>query len=268
MSVRRRARARAVSLATGSPTGEGCAARPDPSVVHEPVRATPVSSPDGPVVRLGRAVTRGLHRLGIVLRGEVDVATARIRGAVVIGAAVLVLVSPTVAVVFALVGWHLPSGLAARRHRNTDQALRGEVLLAVELCAVSVHTGSTVIETLRSVAPYLPGALGDALARAVQACAHGALLDDRLSLIVSQLGEPVAPLVAILRAAHLDGDPIQPAIERLADRLRDERRRAVEVEVRKLSVRLLVPLVCCSLPGFVLIGIVPLTLHALGGLHH
>ncbi|HET8931139.1 MAG TPA: type II secretion system F family protein [Acidimicrobiales bacterium] len=171
---------------------------------------------------------------------------------------------PALGLLIGVVGWNLPRVLAAQRRRRATSALVDESLLATELCAVSVHTGATVPQAIDVVAPYLFGPLGVCLTRVSIEHADGMLLDDGLASVTDELGEVVAPLVTILRAAHVDGDPVEPALSRLADRMRDDHRRLVETAVRQLSVRLLIPLVCCSLPGFVLIAVVPLVLGPLG----
>lgn len=186
----------------------------------------------------------------------------------VVVAGLIVSFLPAPGLLIGVVGWNLPRVLSTQRRRRTASALVDETLLATELCAVSVHTGATVSQAIDAVAPFLVGRLGACLSRASVDHGDGKLLDDCLASVTADLGDVVAPLITILRAAHVDGDPVEPALSRLADRMRDDHRRMVETEVRRLSVRLLIPLVCCSLPGFVLIAVVPLVLGPLGSAGH
>lgn len=237
-----------------------------PPDVHG-VRGTRRPSWD-PLVAITRSVRWVLEGLGFTPGDHSerdDRSSARVRGAAIVAAALLVTTVPLLALLLAVAGWHLPRVIAAQRQRRATSALVDETLLATELCAVSVHTGATVPQAVEAVAPYLGGSLGACLGRAAADHRDGMLLDDRLAAVTTELGDVVAPLVTVLRAAHVDGDPVEPALSRLADRMRDDRRRMVETDVRRLSVRLLVPLVCCSLPGFVLIAVVPLVLGPLGG---
>ncbi len=230
------------------------------------VRGTRRASWD-PLVGVTRSVRWMSESLGFTPgdRSEYDDrSSARVRGAAIVAAALLVTTMPLPALCLGVAGWNLPRVIAAQRRRRAASALVDETLLATELCAVAVHTGATVPQTVEAVAPYLGGRLGACFGRAVTGYHRGSLLDDRLAAVTAELGDVVAPLITVLRAAHVDGDPVEPALNRLADRMRDDRRRLVETEVRKLSVRLLVPLVCCSLPGFVLIAVVPLVLGPLG----
>jgi tight adherence protein C len=74
------------------------------------------------------------------------------------------------------------------------------------------------------------------------------------------------PLADTLARAERYGDPIGPIIDRLADEARQRRRRSAETSARQLPVRLCFPLVCCTLPAFVLLTIVPLLAGALTSL--
>ena len=79
-------------------------------------------------------------------------------------------------------------------------------------------------------------------------------------------GDLARPLVAGVRAALDDGDSFGPTLARLAVDARDLRRRRAEESARRLPVRLLLPLVTCSLPAFAVLTVVPILAGALSGL--
>lgn len=217
------------------------------------------------LARLGRFADRVLRVAGVVrsptrsLSGDAD----RVRGVALLVALLMASVSLPLGCTIGLVGWHLPGWIGVRTDRRRRRALDDEIVLAVELLAVSAHTGSSVSQALGVVTQHVPGALGASLRGVSDASTAGIRLDEALEHVVVQLGDPVVPLVAVLRAAHLDGDPLGPALARLGDRLHAELRNRSETEARRLSVRLVLPLVCCTLPGFVLIGIAPVVVDAL-----
>ena len=62
------------------------------------------------------------------------------------------------------------------------------------------------------------------------------------------------------------GVPLLPALERTSLELRLDRRRAAELEARRVPVRLLAPLVTCVLPAFALLTVVPLLAASLDAL--
>lgn len=222
---------------------------------------------ESPLASIAVCVARLAGALGVAAVPVTDPALRRSQGgAVVLAAVVLPISNPAVAAIVGIVGWRIPGIIAARRWRRAQRALLDETILGIDLCAIAISTGTTVPEAIEMVGPHLHGRLGAQLRAVAERHRAGAMVDDLLTATSAQLGDVVTPFTTILRAAHADGDAVVPALTRLADRLRDERRRLVETEVRRLSVRLLVPLVCCSLPGFVLIAVVPFAFGALGGL--
>ena len=89
---------------------------------------------------------------------------------------------------------------------------------------------------------------------------------DALDHLVGRHGDLARPLVGVLRAALDDGDALGPGLGRLCVDARDLRRRHAEEAARRLPVRLLLPLVTCSLPAFAVLTVVPILAGALTGL--
>lgn len=257
MTIRdRQVRRRVVALTThdeGVPGGVAPRRRDPLVLIAQALEALPGMF-GGPSVRRSAPATTD-HRV------------QRLRGAVVVVAIVALMAHQLpVGLVVAVVGWHAPRILATRRRGREERELIDATMLATELCAVAVHSGQSIPQSIESIVPFVGGRLGARLADVMAAQRGGTRLDDLLVSLAEELGPVVVPLTTILRVAHADGDPIEPALTRLADRMRDDRRRLVESDVRRLSVRLLIPLVCCSLPGFVLIAVVPLLVGSLAHL--
>ena len=76
--------------------------------------------------------------------------------------------------------------------------------------------------------------------------------------LVTSVGEPARAIVHAIVAAEQDGASMGTVLSRLAEDARRQRRHDLEAAVRRLPVRLSFPLVCCSLPAFVLLTVVPL----------
>ena len=77
------------------------------------------------------------------------------------------------------------------------------------------------------------------------------------------MGDEAAPLIGVLRAGLVDGDRLGELLTRLATDSRDLRRRRAQEQARRIPVRLLLPLVACSLPAFAVLTIVPILAGAL-----
>lgn len=87
------------------------------------------------------------------------------------------------------------------------------------------------------------------------------------------LHEALAPIGSVAPAvvrtvidAHRDGLPVNDSIMRLADDLRAASAAHIQSRIAQVGVRSTTPLVLCTLPSFLLIGIAPLALAALSGL--
>jgi tight adherence protein C len=210
----------------------------------------------GPLAALGAR----LRRLGMRLAGrppspadpEADVWI----GAAAVLALALLVVAP-VLTPLPVAGGAIGPRLARRRAVEAERRAWADALPdAVDLLAVGLGSGLAVAPALALAAPRTPAPLGPALARAHDRVVHGAPLADALEQ-VAEHGPASRPLIALLVAAHHDGAPVVEPMTRLAGDLRADRRRAVEARARQVPVRLLFPLVLCSLPAFVLLVIVP-----------
>jgi tight adherence protein C len=94
----------------------------------------------------------------------------------------------------------------------------------------------------------------------------GRRLADALDDLPTRAGEAVRPLVGALVASERYGAPLVTSLERLADEVRRDRRRRAEEAARKVPVKLLFPLVACTLPAFGLLTVAPLIASAVRSL--
>lgn len=136
----------------------------------------------------------------------------------------------------------------------------------VDLLAVAAAAGLPVAGALAAATPRCPEPWRAGLEQAAADARRGALLVDALAGLHHRLGPAASPLGGVLVDALADGDQLAPGLARLAADARDRRRRSAEERARRVPVRMLAPLVCCSLPAFVLIGLVPLMAGAMAGL--
>lgn len=224
----------------------------------------PMAGLSGPTARRSP-----LGRLGGALRrvagASEDPDAARVLGGALVAAAMLVVVAPALVPVPLLGAALAPRLGRRRRQRATVEAWADAVPDAVDLFALALGSGLTVPLALPVVAGRAPAPLGPALAQAGDRFGHGEPLADALGRVAGA-GPPARPLVAILVAAHCDGVAVVEPLARLADELRTARRRAAEARARQVPVRMLFPLVCCTLPAFVLLTVVPPVVSALGDL--
>jgi tight adherence protein C len=136
----------------------------------------------------------------------------------------------------------------------------------VDLFVLAAGAGLTVPLAVSAVARRATGPIGAGLAAADRAVGLGRALPDALCDLPAALGEPVRGLTAALISAERYGTPLVDSLARLADEVRVQRRRRAETAARRVPVKLLFPLVLCTLPAFALLTVVPLLLSALGSL--
>ncbi|QXC60096.1 type II secretion system F family protein [Aquihabitans sp. G128] len=221
------ASAAVVLLAFGGPRAAG---RPQPAMAgprssRAPVGATP------PLV--GVAIALALPVLAVVLVGPL--------AGVVAAASVLLA--------------RLASVRRARRARQ--RAVEAATPELVDLFVVAAAAGHPVPTCVRLVAERAPAALRAPLVAAADRAGRDGVV---VALVAfgDAVGPSVAPLVDALVASHRSGSPLADALASAAEAARDARRRQAEEAARRLPVTLLFPLVCCVLPAFGLLTVVPL----------
>ncbi|RPI09806.1 MAG: hypothetical protein EHM63_04145 [Actinobacteria bacterium] len=209
--------------------------------------------------RVGRFVRVRLGR-----RPDPD-ADRRLAWALLTALAVLPL-SPLLAPGAAAVAWGLSVWRARTRRRAEADLVRRGLPDVVDLFVVAIGAGLTVPLALRAVGPVAPAPFGDAIEATLREIDMGLRTADALEPFPSRLGEAVRPLSAALMASERYGVPLAASLERLADEVRRDRRRHAEAAARRVPVKLLFPLVFCSLPALALLSVAPLIAGALRAL--
>ncbi|MDZ7679432.1 MAG: type II secretion system F family protein [Acidimicrobiales bacterium] len=213
----------------------------------------------GPLEAIGRPVRRVLGR-------PPDPRADRRVGAAVLVGFGLVAVMPPMALVWGA-GFGVASVVRRRRGRErAERAMFDELPEVVDLLSLAVSAGLTVPLALGVVADRGHGRLAAELGRARRAAELGTGLADAIDTIPARLGDEVRPITRLLSGSLRDGTSIADALSRVAGEVRTERRRRAEERARKVSVRLLFPLVCCVLPAFALLTVVPLLVGSLSSI--
>ena len=146
----------------------------------------------------------------------------------------------------------------ARARRLTGEARAGQLPDAVDLLVVAGAAGFTARQGLAVVAERGPPTLQGAFRAVVGRLEAGEPLTDALPRLIGTIGEPARGMVRAILTAERDGVPIRALLGHLADDARRQRRHELEAAVRRLPVRLTFPIVCCCLPAFAVLTVVPL----------
>ena len=170
---------------------------------------------------------------------------------------IAVAVHPVVGIGLGLAMWITPHRRQARQRRRQQVEIIDELPEAVDLLRLAVSSGLNVHLAVAEVGERLSGPVGRGLAGVAHQVHTGMRLADALESLPDSVGEPVRPLVRVLIDGDRYGTDLAPALEQLAADSRLLRRRRAEEQARRLPLRLLLPLVTCILPAFILLTLAP-----------
>lgn len=178
--------------------------------------------------------------------------------AVVLLVVALVVLGPAGAAGAAIAAVLARAAILRRRRRRQTRAVDEAMPELIGLFVIAAAAGHPVAACVEAVAVRAPPAVRGALVEVTRRVARGAPLAESLERLGPTLG-PLGPsLVDALVGAQRNGSPLAPVLGRVAATARDRRVRAAEEAARRLPVTLLFPLVCCVLPAFALLAVVPL----------
>lgn len=153
-----------------------------------------------------------------------------------------------------------------RRAQRTLRRITTNYPEALDLLVLSIRAGYLPAQAIVEIVPHLPLSMRSSFAAVGDSIMDGTRFADAIGALSATLGPIAQPLVDSLSSADRYGLPLAPVLERLAFEARQQRRRDADAAARELPVRLAVPLVLCTLPSFVLLGVAPLLLGAISSL--
>jgi len=135
---------------------------------------------------------------------------------------------------------------------------------AADLLAAVLRSGAPTARAVAQVADAVGGPLGDRLATVARSLGLGAPAEEAWQVLA---GVPAAaPLVRAAVRANESGAALAGACARLAAEQRAGHDAAADAAARQAGVLVVLPLGCCFLPAFVLLGVVPIVLGVLDDL--
>lgn len=161
--------------------------------------------------------------------------------------------------------WRVLGATESPSERRRRVLLAAQLPTGVQLLAACLAAGTAVEPALEAVAAALPGPVGDRLLHV----GHELRLGVDPADVWGRLGAD-ASLGALGRAfgrAHETGAAIAEVLTRLGDDLRREARLEVEQRAKTLDVRASAPLGICFLPGFLVLGVVPMMAGIVSTMH-
>ena len=199
-----------------------------------------------------------VRRLGDAVTGRV--AVLRPLGSDLVGIGVVGVVVGTVVfgvggLLAALGGVAALARRSARRRAFADRAESRDLAALVDVVALMVRSGLPLGVAIDRGCGAVDGAAPDGLGRLLRG---GLGAETALRRWGATGTAERAALAVLLSAALRSGGAVADRLEARAQRMRHRRRHELLAEARRLPIRLLAPLVCCTLPSFVALTVVPL----------
>jgi Flp pilus assembly protein TadB len=155
-----------------------------------------------------------------------------------------------------------PVRRAQRRQRNIVRELPD----VVDMFQTCIASGFNVVGAMRATSASGNGVVAVAMKDALLRLQRGSDVDNALEQLVAATSSDVRRLTSALQASAHYGVPLSTSLTQLAFELRTEQTRRSEIAARRLSVQLLFPVACCTLPAFALLAVAPLIAGSLSGL--
>lgn len=165
---------------------------------------------------------------------------------------------PLLAVFGALgLGWLEP--LAARRRR---EQLVGQAPQALELLAACLAAGMPARAACAAVVEAFDGPVAEDLGRVMSATGMG--ISDAEAWRALRDHPQLGPAALDLARSVESGTQMVASLQHHAEAARERRRADLQVRARAVGVRSVLPLMICFIPSFMLLGVVPTVVSAVG----
>ena len=172
---------------------------------------------------------------------------------------IVFLPSLTGILIASMIFWLLPkliNQLPTKSTQYENRVIQQELDLAIDLLAAALGAGLGVLSALDAVSSVVEPRLAAELTAAANRIQWGAEVE-------SAFGKEFSVIGSALARAMDHGVGAGKALAEIAERTRAQRKTQLLRKTKKLSVTLALPVALLMLPGFVLVGVVPMIVPAL-----
>lgn len=162
-------------------------------------------------------------------------------------------------IVAATVGFLIPDYAVWEVKRKRQKDLLRELPTVMDLLTLSVEAGMDFMAAIGRVLSYSKeGPMKEELARVLNEIQLGTTRSDALNNMAARVQlTDVSSFASILIQADQMGSSIGPVLRAQSDILRRNRFQRAEREGAKATQKILIPLVCCILPAFIIVILGP-----------
>jgi len=219
-------------------------------------------SGSGVVRSIGRISRQGpALRWASALDSTDDVAI----GATTAFGSTLAIAAPALGVLALVCGWTALVSRARRRQRPivVDPL---DVSTVTDLLVIAAAAGLGLRAACEALSGRVDPPFDEAVAAAMAILRSGGDQTVAIRHLFGPAGQPGERVASSITDAARDGIALGTVLARASDDLERLGRRRAEQRAKRLPVRLLFPLVCCALPSFVLLSVVPLLAGSVGSI--
>ena len=141
---------------------------------------------------------------------------------------------------------------------SSDETLQSELPELMDQLIVLLRAGYTPANAFLQLEPWLMYPLRNVVAEVNALVGRGVRFSSAVVELRRHLGPPVYALVDAVIQLDSAGFATPIVLERLSAEAHAQRRLGADAEARELPVRLIFPMVCCVLPSFIMLTVVPM----------
>lgn len=162
-------------------------------------------------------------------------------------------------------------GFFIRRRRtrtrvSTYETLQGDLPELIDQLIVLLLAGHTPANAFLQLEQWLTSPMNSVVAEINALVRRGVRFASAVVELRHHIGPPAYALVDAVLQLDSDGFAAPTILDRLSGEAHAQRRLRAEAEARELPIRLIFPMVCCVLPSFIMLTVVPMLAGTLVGL--
>lgn len=180
---------------------------------------------------------------------------------VILGSALMLAGFPSIFVIaVAMVAYFIPDYFLRAAIEQRQKSIRKELPMMLDFLSTSLRAGVELVPALNTVGNQLSGALGEELRKASREIATGKPRAQALKDMAKRTGvDEVDRFVQTLVVAEERGvENFAVIVDELAKDIRTSRLRKAEEEARKLSTKIVAPLILCIFLPMIILILVPI----------
>ncbi|MEK7294960.1 MAG: type II secretion system F family protein, partial [Actinomycetota bacterium] len=152
-----------------------------------------------------------------------------------------------------------------RKHSLPNDSLKVDLPELIDQLIVLLRAGYSPANAFMQLEPWLIPPMNGVVKEINDLVRRGVRFSSAVVELRHHLGPPVYALVDALIQLDSDGPTTTAILDRLSDEAHAQRRRRAEAESRELPIRLIFPMVCCVLPSFIMLTVVPMLAGTIAG---